>query len=591
MVPAALMLSLLGLAPAHGAALGDPIDEALALHITPQGLATMGEVVERLVPESLAVSGLSGSTECDEDDAVPLSYDLDALDILINVDEVAFDTADGLLTLSIIGGLSSTQSTLDVAGDCTVLTDFDETCTLELPLTSFEAVVALSITETEGAFDVITEEVSFSLSPIGNPLEDCTLADVFGTVLGLNEEALSALLVSLVEPSLEDLGATMEESLEDLFAELDLETDLEVGDSVVALSMYPSLIQLDERGLVLGLGAEISGDTTGSCVDSSAGSTLTGAGWPDFVETAGETSLNPDMGLYIGKDFGDHLLYALWAAGLFCIDPNEALGGSLTAGAFATPLGELFASTFAEDAPVTMVIDPAAPPTMGFSHDGAPLRIELHELGLELEAPLNEREVRVLRTDIEGDIGIAIELEDYEAVDTGLGSDTAAWVSGRRIATGIDYDADRLVFLETYSDLVPPGYGVGLSSLVGGLIGQVIPADALPSVNLPDLFGLEVAALVWESTADESFHGGFILLDASGVQPLELGGCQVDGLGCDGGDVDLSLDDALDCDSAGFGCDDSGCATAPTASAAVRAWRGRLGMILGLGLLMGLRRR
>ena len=581
-------MALLGAPEAGAAALGDPIDEAIALHLTPDGLDTLGEVVERLVPPAIDVTGFAGEFECSEDDEVPLAYDMGDLSVLISVDEVKLDTADGRLVLSLIGGLSSTATELEVVGDCSAFEDFDEVCGVELPLTAFEARVGLEIVEAEGAFDVVVDEVSFELSPIGNPLSDCTLADAFGTVIGLNADALSDLLEGLVAPSLEDLGTTVEEALEPVLNELDLETELDLLGATLTLSMYPSLVQLDERGMVLGLGAIIDVGEASSCVDTSGGSQLTESGWPDFAETAGGTSLEPDIGLYIGKDFGDHLLYSVWASGALCLDAGGFLGdGGLTAGTFHTTLGETFAATYPEDTPVALLVDPSLPPTMEFSHDGAPLRLALHDLGIELFAPLDSRQHRVLRTDINGEIGIDIALDEgWASADTG--ADTAGWQT--QIRTGIDYDPDDLRYSETFGETVDRGYAEALSSLVGGMLGNLLPDDALPTVGLPDMFGLELQALIWVPTEDGAWHGGFLLLDASGVEPVDLGGCEVSGLGCDGDSgIDFELGDALGCDESGFGCDDTSCSS--VSHQRYRAWRGRVALLVFAGLLMGLRRR
>ena len=128
-------------------------------------------------------------------------------------------------------------------------------------------------------------------------------------------------------------------------------------------------------------------------------------------------------------------------------------------------------------------------------------------------------------------------------------------------------------FAETYHELIGPGFSGGIADLVGTLT-TLIPADLLPSLALPDLLGVQINSLIWLPTADETWQGGFVSIDTNGVQPVELTGCSLDGVGCDGGDLrggarsrtllGCSADD-------GLGCDDSACV--PVAAAVHRARR------------------
>ena len=88
-------------------------------------------------------------------------------------------------------------------------------------------------------------------------------------------------------------------------------------------------------------------------------------------------------------------------------------------------------------------------------------------------------------------------------------------------------------------------------------------------------------------------ESGNVLIDTTGVEPIELTGCGIDALGCGGesSGVELDLGDVLGCDT-GSGCE-GGCAVSGTASHSirVRAARGRLILLLGIFAGLGLRRR
>ncbi len=598
----ALSAVLLALAPARAAAIGDPIDEALALHITERGLDHAGQVVAKLVPERIPVEDLAGTYACSADDAVPLSYELGAMDVLISVDSVQTRAADGRIQLDLYGTLSSTASTLLVSGDCSVLTDLDDTCDLQLPTTAFSASLAISIAEADGAFDVTVEGPELAISPITNPLDNCTAASAVGTMLGQDEEAITNLILGMVEPSLADAGPSIEQSLEDALNSLDIDTSFGLGDAEVSLSLYPTLVSVDTDGVILGLGALVDTDTLSDCVDSSAGSDLGPGGWPDFGSTAGDTSLEPDAALYVGKDFADHLLYTLWASGLLCQDVGALMGGEVTTDTLGGMIGEDFAALFPEEQPLSLRTVPAEPPVAVWAEDGAPFRVDIAGLGLPLLARLDDRDSRIFEVEAAAEIGVDVALEDATfAGDTGAGdtgpadtagADTGAPAGGQRIATALDFSGDDLEMVEVYSDLLRPGYSAGLRTLVDTALSGLIPADALPSVDLPDMMGLRLGALVWLPTDDGQWQGGFVLLDDSRVEPLEIPACSSSGLGCDGGGSDISFEDLVGCSTSGDagcgGCEGTSCSNA---GLAVGLWRGRLGMMLGLLTLLGLRRR
>ena len=55
---------------------------------------------------------------------------------LTSVDGVEVVPSEGRLDLDLYATLSSTETSLIVSGDCSILTDLDETCSLELPTTA-----------------------------------------------------------------------------------------------------------------------------------------------------------------------------------------------------------------------------------------------------------------------------------------------------------------------------------------------------------------------------------------------------------------------------------------------------------------------
>ena len=572
------LAALLVAAPAMAAEVGDPVDEAIAVHLGASGLDRIGQAVAGVMPESLTIETSSGQEWCAESDAVPLDWALDELDIQLSIDHVAIDTSAGDIALTIYATLASSASQLTVSGDCTVLTDLDEVCAVELPTTAIQVAMAIEIEEDEGVFDVTVGDPSFDISPLGNPLSDCTFASAVGTMLGQDPELLSNLIESLVAPELEALGPTIEEPLEDALSQLQIETSLDLLGTPLDVSLYPSALTLDETGLVLGLGAEVVPGAISDCVDTSGVIDLRETGWPAYGPTAPGSSLPYDAGLYVSADFLDQALYSVWASGALCLDAGDLLGatlpGGLTTDFLGALLGDEFTALFPESKPATLLISTPVPLRGGFDDDGAPLHILADELTIDLYAELEHRQTRVFEVKGDADIGLDISLEDNVLV------------------TGLVLEEPAVDFVESYHELIGPGYSGGLATLVGTLLGSMIPADLLPSIAVPEILGARLDQLVWLPDEDAAWQGGFVLLDLSGVEPVELAGCSLDGFGCDGGDlgVELDLETILGCDTeAGLGCEDSTCATGGSAAVATRAVRGRLALLLamvgGLGLV------
>ena len=91
----------LGISGAYGMELGDPVDEAVALHITQAGLSKVGDMVQALVPKVIDVGAGTGTLACSESDRIPLSYSVDELALRIDADEVRVNTDAGTLTLEL----------------------------------------------------------------------------------------------------------------------------------------------------------------------------------------------------------------------------------------------------------------------------------------------------------------------------------------------------------------------------------------------------------------------------------------------------------------------------------------------------------
>jgi len=555
---------------------GQALDEALAIHLTNAGLASVGDGIEGLVPREIPISDIGGELECDEGDASPLSYYLDAMDINIGVQEVELLASDGRLDLTLYLTLSSSYGELTVDGDCTILTDLDEVCGIELPTTAatFHMGMTMAIFGENILVDV--DDLSLWISPIGNPMSDCTLSSAVGTLLGQDPDFLSNLITGLVNPELEGLDVDIEEAIVDGLGQLYIDTDLSLGEADLQLSLYPSILQLDESGLLLGLGVQSYMTALSDCVPASGGSETHAPGWPDISETAWGGALEYDAGIFLNGDFVDHLLWEVWASGLLCQDVGALAaeqGITINTDFLATLFGDELTALFPENSPATLRTWSPVAPTVMFDDD-IPIALDLSEFGIETIADLDGRKVRLNKIGFADDFGL----------DPGITS--------AAIAPALLVDLLNLRFSEPVNEYMSPGFSDGVADFVPTILEQFGLADTLdtliPSFAIPDLYGMGIETVFWIPDETAQWQGGFLLLDVDEVEPIALEGCSggsIPGCGTDTGGEDVSFEDLLGCgteddllgcgseDSAGCGdsgcssedgssgCEDSGCAT------------------------------
>lgn len=564
-----------------GHPLGEPIERAAAVHLSQGGLDHAGDALEKFVPTTFPVSNLSGEVYCSGDDALPLTYDVGDFALQISADDVQIVPSEGRLDLWLYGTLGSTSSTLSVTGNCTVLTGLAEVCTLALPTTALSAHLGLAISQVDGVFTATADDLSISISPINNPLSGCTLASAIGTLLGQNPEFFNDLLLSYVEPELPALLPTIEEALTEALNSLQLETELALGDATLGIQVAPSRLELGDDGVILGMSATVDG-VVSDCVDAGDGSDFSGAAWPEFGETAPGSALKYDAGVVIGQDLLDHVLYAVWASGLLCQQLSDLSGAAITTSLVGTLLGltEEFDALFPEDMPATLVVDPKNPPYAIFGEDDPPVSAAVDGLGLSMVTTLDDRQLRLFHLDVDARIGLSVTVTTEEV---GLSPVIAG---------------ENITFHETSNEFLPQGFSQNLKDLLPTIL-DMFGASALSfSYTLPDLMGIGIGATYWIPTEDGEWQGLYALLDSSGVVPLEIGGCDASGVGCDGsgGGVDLGdlgcSEDGSGC--GGSGCDDSGCEGGSSCSVQ-RAGDVRLParplFVSGLLLLAMLRRR
>lgn len=525
-----------------------PVERAAALHLSASGLDRLGQGIVGVMPTELPVGDMTGELVCDEAQPdVILSYALSGLSLGIHVDEVAIVPSAGRLDVTLYGTLDSTPATFVTSGGCSVLTELDETCAIEMPSTAFSAHIGLGLALVDGKIDATADELELELPPIGNPLDGCTLSSAIGTLLGRNESAITDILMAQVEPALADLGPTLETAIEDATAVLPMSTSFALGDATLELTLSATELEIDEGGLFIGMGAEVATPPQNDCVTAAEEPTSNDA-WPSLDGTAPDGSLQYDAALALNAGFVDQLLHAVYNSGTLCVQGSDLGGFSLTTSIFSAAFGDAWAELFPETQPLTLDVHPLVPPTIAFSATGAPIRMKLNGLPVRGYADLDARQAKAFGLHLDGEIGVDIPYTDGSLVP------------------GLILDPVMIGLSEEDNELLPVGYADGVVDILPTLIGAVLPDDLLPTVALPSWQGIGLAQIWWMPDSNTHWIGGYALLDVEHATPLELPGCEGGSIGCEDGGPSIDLESALGCNSDTGGCDsgcgsDSGCGT------------------------------
>lgn len=532
----------------------NPIPHAVAVHLSRSGLDRLGEGIAKLAPTHLSVGATAGELSCDA--AQPenvLSYSLDGLDLGIHISDVEMRPSDGRLDLFLRGTLDSSRGSLTVSGDCSVLTDLAEVCAVELPATSLELHLGLSIAQVGSSFDATVDTVALDLSPIGNPLDGCLLSSAIGTLLGQNPNAITDLLLGLVGSSLGDLAPSIEQPLEDALNQLTLSTSVAVGSANVDIDLEPDVLQIDDNGLLLGVSATLSSDSVSDCVPP-ADPPPTDNAWPEFTGFAPDGALAYDAAALVNKQLVDNLLYIVWQSGALCLNVSDAGGLKLDTSLFGPVLGDDWNALFPTSQPITLAVSTSQPITSRFSANDAPIRVVTDGISLRTYAPLDGRSAKIFGVNLEGEIGLDLPYENGT------------------LAPALVIDPSILHFGEEDHEMLAYGYSDGLAELVPTLLSSVLPADLLPSFAIPSYQGLGLGGLWWQPDASGQWLGGYAVLSVEKVEPIELPGCEGVSLGCDGGSVNYDWQSALGCDG-GSGCSGGGCGDACSGGSACAVGR------------------
>ena len=531
-----MLISLFSLGYAQDITLST--DAAAAVHISQYGLSKVSDAIQKIIPSEIQITAGSGYFECG--DNTQLNYELSDTTVYLSLDEVIFSTQDNQLYLDIYGTMGSSQSTMHTQGDCSIFTDLDEECQIEIPTTAFDLSIEIMLDFEEGQLSVVSGDPIFNLSPIPSPIEDCLLADAVGTILGQNENFISDLIVQEIDPTIQDLPTDIEDALANALEDLSFSTQTELLTAELNIELFPTRIQTENDGLTIGLGATTTVNSGSMCLDTSDFPPPEDSTWPDFNGIAMDSNLQYDAGIFLGRHFVDQILYLAWSSGALCIDVADLTGLTLTGDAVGGFFGEETAQLLGST-PVQMFLAPNTPPKTVFDDDQPPIIVMLNDFELNLHGIIEERTTRILSIDVDVQIDIFADLVGNQIfLDLPL-TENSFWIS------------------EAYSDFLSAGYSEGVPSLFQLALNSFAPE--LPIIPVPSILGIELSNLIWLPSTNQNWHGGYVYINTHNVTSIPIAGCSADVLGCgsEGPTIDLDFETLIGCDEVSQGCDESSC--------------------------------
>ncbi len=497
---------------------GTPLD-AIALDVTPEGMALVEPIAQGIVPPTLEVPGFSDSSS-----PCLFGYTIDVYGMVATATVDAVDivpTDEGRIQIDLAATISL-NSPDDPFTLFTELICIEDTC--DAWIDPFQATVSTSIgfalvPDGYGGTTVVSDtdplSISHGLSGGDIGLEGCVLGDL-------------SFLLDLFLPLLDDalLGAVagleteVDAAVADAMASASFADVVEVTDGValdIAISVESILV--DSQGLRVVVGGSAASTAVAECVAAyDPGESLATPSAPPAI---GAVPVGGDAGFHIGAhisdDFANQALYAVWQSGLLCQTVDEDLLGDSLPLAFDTSLLSLlvpgvYDEVFPDPAPVEILTRPETPPTF----DPAGPAVNLEGFGLEIYAEIDDR--MVLLTDVA--LGLSAGLNPtFDPLTGAIGF-------GVDLSDGVDASVLRNEYAPGSDEAIESGLGGLLSNpLISGLLAGALEglAVSIPTLTVDGVtFGL-TDMQVGPSGPSEDFLG--LTVWAGEVEYVSAGGC------------------------------------------------------------------
>ena len=142
--------------------------------------------------------------------------------------------------------------------------DLEEECALGLGVTPFSLSMDVEMRLENGAFVTSVGTPVFGANV--RSISDCFVSDAVDTLLGQDPAMISNLITDMMADELNDIPSSVEDSLNDVIDDLTINETVDLLGEGLDVLLEPTAVYLNEDGVVLGFGSEMSLDVRESCI-------------------------------------------------------------------------------------------------------------------------------------------------------------------------------------------------------------------------------------------------------------------------------------------------------------------------------------
>jgi len=498
-----------------------PVDPAAIIHLSPTGLESLGTAISGVLPTEIAVTGLSGEFDCDEEEEGVLTYSADDIIIKLSTEAAEITPEDGTLNVALRMTIWSDPAAINVEGTC--LFDMDEACTLALPPTWLDVDLGIDLVLEQGEINAQVDHLWFSHGEFGNPIETgCILGDALETLNGYGIDLLGEILDTVLDEQIAELEVQLEEAIGGLAGALTLADDLEVMGTTLSYELAATDLEVSNSGVTLVFESSFSTPAYGTCVPQAGPYLASSHDPPAITGLIPSTTVPYHMGIVVNEDLLNQALYAAWQGGLLCLRVADLVDLELTTDYLSLVEEEAVAELWPEPIPLDVRTVPNGPPVVDFgSGPGLTAELALDVYGDELD-----RATRLWSNGVYADAGVGLELEDGELI------------------IDLDFDLEsHLGITVAYNEFLPSSIPEGFASLIPDLVSAALDLDALvPTIAIPAIYGITLSDLDMRAVgAEQDYLGVYAWIDPDAATPIEIGPIELSGVGCgdtgDGGEI------------------------------------------------------
>jgi hypothetical protein len=507
---------------------GALIEEAVSIQVTDDGLDGLGALIPGLIPGDIPIDDV-GDKYDDWTCLLGYEYSLKGAWVEITFKDVDLVPDYGVLTLkgAFDVQINDPWDRFDLYIELACLGDTCHGYVSPFEV-NFEADIALEVVNDAGgnaSLDATIGQfvIDYQLTESDINLEDCAIGDL-EDILNLFGISIYTLILDALAPELEsavnDLGPELEATIEEVFNDLTIAEEIEVGDAVVDLLLQPHDLILTPDGLDLIMEGSMSARTVDPCIAEWDPGSSPRTSTP--VPSISELPSSAHMGMLASDDFTNQALYALWQGGLLCIEIGTADEELINTSLLTLLAGEAFDGITEDSAPMTIATRPMVPLKAVLDGPHA-IDVAIEELGLDFYAEVDDRMGRVLGLDLDILAGVDLPFNGTTGemlIELALGAENMdATVSANEISNWSDDELEAVV---------GGAFQIVLESFLGPLIGENL------SFALPAIEGLGLTDLTVEAAGSENDWLAMIAEVGLVSYGADSSGCDEDG-GCSGG--------------------------------------------------------